>query len=224
MSLLYYVIDTETTGLKAGYNEMTEIGIIRYTDRVQLWRQIKCEYPERANFDALAITKKTMADLEKGHDNDKIVEECERFFAEDGATPAHRCIVAHNAPFDKRFLHALWEKNGKQFPANIWLDTIAMTKEYAKNAGLLVKAAKGEKRQSFALHAACDMVEIKKISEAHNAKVDSRNTYLLFRNLMEEKKVDHLRLLKTEVHNPNLVPGAGDDNDGGLDPSLLDFE
>jgi len=222
MSLLYYVIDTETTGLKAGYNEMTEIGIIRYTDRVQLWRQIKCEYPERANFDALAITKKTMADLEKGYSNQQVVEECEKFFAEDGATPAHRCIVAHNAPFDRRFLHALWAQNGKAFPANLWLDSIGLTKEYAKKAGLLVKAAKGEKRQSFALHAACDIVGIKKISEAHNAKVDSRNTYLLYRNLLEEKQVDHLPYIKTEVHYPNLAPPAGDE-EGGLDPSLLDI-
>lgn len=226
MSLLYYVIDTETTGLKAGYNEMTEIGIIRYTDRVQLWRQIKCEYPERANFDALKITKKTMADLDKGHENDKVVEECERFFAEDGATPGHRVIVAHNAPFDRRFLHALWERNGKQFPANIWLDTIAMTKKYIETVDPstipIVKTATG--KTSTQLHACCDMVGIKKISEAHNAKVDSRNTYLLFRNLLEEKKVDHLRMLKTEVHALKAPPPPGDDNEGGLDPALLDFE
>ena len=63
----YYIIDTETTGLKAGYHEMTEIGIIRCTDRVQLWRQIKCINPERASFDALAITKKTLSDIERGY-------------------------------------------------------------------------------------------------------------------------------------------------------------
>ena len=59
--LKFYVIDTETTGLKSGYHEMTEIGIIRCEDRVQLWRQIKCVYPERANIDALMITKKTLS-------------------------------------------------------------------------------------------------------------------------------------------------------------------
>ena len=57
----YYVIDTETTGLKSNYHEMTEIGIIRCSDRVQLWRQIKCFYPERASLDALEITKKKLA-------------------------------------------------------------------------------------------------------------------------------------------------------------------
>ncbi len=223
MSLLYYVIDTETTGLKANYNEMTEIGIIRCTDRVQLWRQIKCEYPERANFDALAITKKSMADLERGHLNSSVVEECEKFFAEDGATPGHRCIVAHNAPFDRKFLHALWEQNGKSFPANLWLDTISLTKDFLKkvdNSTLnIVKTATG--RVSTQLHACCDMVGIKKISEAHNAKVDSRNTYLLWRNLVEEKKIDYLPFIKTEVHT--FTAPTSTDDDGGLDPSLLDL-
>ena len=217
--LHYYIIDTETTGLKQGYHEMTEIGIIRYTDRVQLWRQIKCVYPERANFDALAITKKTMADLERGYDRDAVVAECEKFFNEDGLTPAHRCIVAHNAPFDRKFLHAMWEASGKEFPAHLWVDTMSLTKEFLKNADQsqlnIVKTATG--RVSTQLHACCDMVGIKKISEAHNAKVDSRNTYLLYRNLVEEKKVDYLPFIKTAVHTISTP------SDDGLDPSLLDL-
>lgn len=222
MSLQYYIIDTETTGLKADYHEMTEIGIIRCSDRVQLWRQIKCVYPERANFDALAITKKTMADLERGLDKETLVNECEKFFNEDGLTPAHRCIVAHNAPFDRKFLHALWASCGKSFPANLWLDTMSLTKEYLKNVDPskvnIVKTASG--RVSTQLHACCDMVGIKKISEAHNAKVDSRNTYLLHRNLVEEKKVDYLPFIKTSVHVVNVTPSDGE----CLDPALLDFE
>jgi len=213
MSLFYYVIDTETTGLKSNYHEMTEIGIIRCSDRVQLWRQIKCVYPERANFDALAITKKSLADLEMGHDAASVVQECEKFFAEDGGTPAHRCIVAHNAPFDRKFLHALWEQQGKEFPAHLWLDTMSLTREYAKKNGIV--------KPKVNLHASCDLVGVKKISEAHNAKVDSRNTYLLHRNLTEEKGVDYLPFIKTAIHTMAVVPPT-DDGDG-LDPSLLDI-
>lgn len=208
----YYVIDTETTGLKAGYHEITEIGIIRCQDRVQLWRQVKCIYPERANFDALAITKKTMADLERGVDHPAVVEECEKFFAEDGLTPAHRCIVAHNAPFDRKFLHALWEQLGKEFPAHLWLDTMSLTREYAKQIGLL--------KPKVNLHASCDIAGIKKLSDAHNAKVDSRNTFLLHRDLVENKKVDYLPFLKTVVHTVVTNPV---DEEGGLDPDLLDI-
>lgn len=211
--LHYYVIDTETTGLKAGYHEMTEIGIIRCADRVQLWRQIMCEYPERANFDALAITKKTLADLSNGHNAESVVTECDNFFAEDGAQPAGRVIIAHNCPFDRKFLHALWEKYGKVFPAHLWLDTMSLTREYAKKQGIV--------KPKVNLHASCDLVGIKKISEAHNAKVDSRNTFLLHRNLVEEKNVDVLPFIKTAIHTVNQPVVSSDDE--GLDPSLLDL-
>jgi DNA polymerase III epsilon subunit-like protein len=211
--LKFYIIDTETTGLKADYHEMTEIGIIRVEDRVQLWRQIKAEYPERANFDALAITKKTMADLERGLTRGNVVSECNKFFAEDGGTPAHRCIVAHNAPFDRKFLHALWAQCGESFPANLWLDTMQLTREYAKKIGLV--------KPKVNLHASCDIVGIKKISEAHNAKVDSRNTYLLHRSLIEDKKVDYLPFIKTAIHQ---YSSSNPTDDEGLDLSLLDLE
>ena len=222
MSLLYYVIDTETTGLKSNFHEMTEIGIIRCTDRVQLWRQIKCEYPERANFDALAITKKYLSDLENGCSKEEAVAAAEKFFEEDRASPAHRCIVAHNAAFDRKFLHALWEQCGKSFPAHLWLDTISLTKEFLKTADTsnmnITKTATG--RVSTQLHACCDMVGVKKLSESHNAKVDSRNTYLLWKHLTQEKNLDYLPFIKTEVHVVNPPPA---DDVEGLDPSLLDI-
>jgi DNA polymerase III epsilon subunit-like protein len=209
--LQYYVIDTETNGLKANYHEMVEIGIIRATDRVQLWRNIKCQSPERSNFDALAITKKTLADLERGYSREEVVAECEKFFAEDGLTPAHRCIVGHNIfTFDKRFLFALWESVGKEFPATLWLDTIPMTKQYAKDIGLI--------KPRVNLHAACDIVGVKKLSDSHNAKVDSRNTYLLWKNLVEDKKIDHLPFVKTAEHKIT-APSVEE----GLDPALLDL-
>jgi DNA polymerase III epsilon subunit-like protein len=209
--LQYYVIDTETNGLKANYHEMVEIGIIRATDRVQLWRNIKCQSPERSSFDALAITKKTLADLERGYSREEVVAECEKFFAEDGLTPAHRCIVGHNIfTFDKRFLFALWESVGKEFPATLWLDTIPMTKQYAKDIGLI--------KPRVNLHAACDIVGVKKLSDSHNAKVDSRNTYLLWKNLVEDKKIDHLPFVKTAEHKIT-APSVEE----GLDPALLDL-
>lgn len=202
MALHYYIIDTETTGLKAGHHEMTEIGIIRCTDRVQLHKKIKCEYPERASFDALKITGKTMADLEFGSSRDEIVKISNEFFAADGAEAAGRCIVAHNAPFDRKFLHALWESVGLEFPATLWLDTIALTNEFVKKSDIntlnVTKTATG--RVSKNLHAACDLVGIKKLSEAHNAKVDSRNTYLLWKKLMDDG-IDYLPHIKTFPHS-----------------------
>lgn len=202
MALHYYIIDTETTGLKADHHEMTEIGIVRCTDRFQVHRKIKCEYPERANFDALKITGKTLADLEIGDSRKEAVELAMKFFEEDGATPAGRCIVAHNAPFDRKFLHALWASCGLEFPAHLWLDSISLTKDYIKKVGeanlpTIVRTPTG--KVSTNLHAACDMVGIKKFSAAHNAKVDSRNTYLLWKKLMDDG-IDYLPHIKTFPH------------------------
>lgn len=201
MSLHYYIIDVETTGLKANFHEMTEIGVIRCTDRVQLHRKIKCEYPERASFDALKITGKTLADLEHGFCKEDVVREVEKFMSEDQQQANARCIVAHNGQFDRKFLHALWASCGRQFPAALWLDTMAMTKEFVKKADVtqleIKKTATG--KISYNLHAACDIVGIKKLSEAHNAKVDSRNTYLLWKKLVDDG-IDHLPLIKSQPH------------------------
>ncbi len=207
--LEFYVIDTETNGLNCAWHTMTEIGIVRAKDKVQIWRNIRCLTPERSSYDALAITKKTLADLDKGFEKADVVAECNRFFDEDGATPGHRVIVCHNAAFDRRFLHALWESEGQDFPAHLWLDTIALTKEYAKSIGLT-----GAK---FNLHAACDIVGINKIADAHNAKVDSRNCFLLHRNLVENKKIDYLPFIKTVVHSCKPVQ-----YDEDIDLSILD--
>ena len=211
--LQYYVIDLETSGLKINYHECTEIGIIRATDRRQLWRNIKCEWPQNASYDALAITKKTLADLEKGFSKEEVVDLCDKFFNEDGLTPDHRCIVGHNIfKFDKRFLFALWESVGKVFPAQLWLDTIPLTKMYAKQIGLV--------KPKVNLHSACDIVGIKKMSEAHNAKVDSINTFLLWKNLVEEKNMDYLPFIKTASHE---IKVSSYSEEQGLDPDLLDL-
>jgi len=209
--LKYYCLDLETNGLKVGYHTVTEIGIIRSSDRVQLCRNIKCETPERSSIDALRVTNKTLADLEKGLSKEEVVAECDKFFNEDGLTPAHRCIVGHNIySFDRRFLHDLWASCGKEFPANLYLDTIPMIKSYAKKIGLV--------KPKVNLHAACDIVGVKKLSEAHNAKTDSRNSYLLWKNLVEDKKLDYLPFIKTAAH---ILDNSSEEE--GLDPSLLDL-
>lgn len=206
----FYILDTETTGLKSNYNEVNEIGIIRFDDKMQIFRNIKCLYPERASYDALKITNKTLSDLNKGFDKEQVVNECEKFFAEDGLNPAHRCIVAHNASFDKKFCQALWQDCGKEFPADLWLDTIQLVKHFATKNNLVDKGFR-----KYALHTSCDLLGVKKISEAHNAKVDSRNTYFLFKKLLDEN-VNYLPFIKNNKHILQ--------SDGRLDVNDLDID
>lgn len=202
MSLSFYIIDTETNGLSVNHHEINEISIIRCEDRVQLTEFIKCEKPENSSFDALKITNKTLADLQKGAPKEEIVEKVNDFFSKDNTSPAARCIIGHNVlSFDKKFLHALWEKTNQSFPAHLWLDTLGLTKAFIKTADMskynTVKTATG--RIATNLHACCDMLGIKKISEAHASKVDSRNTYLLWKKLIDEG-VDYLPHIKTFPH------------------------
>ena len=209
--LVNYIIDLETLGLSSKYHEVCEVSIIRCSDRVQLTEFIKVEYPERANYDALKVCNKTMADLEYGKPRNEVITQIDKFLNEDGLTPAHRCMVAHNSPFDLRFTHAMYESSGKVFPGNLWLCTMALTKAYAKKIGLV--------KPKVNLGASLDICEIKKFAGAHASKVDSRNTYLLWKDLVENKQVDYLSHIKSIPHNYDLPI---QDNNDGLDLSLLD--
>lgn len=188
----YYILDLETTGLNHKVQECTEISIIRASDKLQLTRMIKCDFPERASLDALRITGKSLEDLKRGETKIDVVNKCNDFFAEDGCHPKDRCIVGHNIiNFDKKFLHALWESQGKEFPANLWLDTMQLTKQLYKNKGIKEKAN---------LEASCNFLGIRKNAAAHSARGDSRSTYLLWKKLLESG-VDYLPYLKCYPHN-----------------------
>ena len=200
--LTYYVIDLETTGLIAKHHEITEVSIIRANDRMQLTRMVRCEYPERANLDALLITKKTLADLAVGDEKGAVVERIDRFLNEDGLEPNARCFIGHNIiSFDKKFIHALYEEMDKECPVSLFLDTIHLTQSFLKTADVstlqIKKTATG--RISKKLQDACDMLGIEKIAEAHASKADTRNTYLLWKKLIDIG-VDYLPHIKSFPH------------------------
>lgn len=195
----YYILDTETTGTKADYHEITQISIIRCSDRRQLNKYIKAEFPKRASPDALRYTNRTMADLYKGDDRGEVVEFCNKFFEEDGVAPEFRCIVGHSIwSFDKRFLHAMWASEKKEFPANLWLDTIPYIKEFMKKKGIDSK--------KFNLNYSCEVVGLKPRPGAHNAIVDTQNNYKLWKALTETHQIptistkDGTSLIKRAAH------------------------
>jgi len=192
--LHYYIIDLETTGLNSNYHEITEVSIIRCADKVQLSEMVRCDHPERASYDALRITGKSMEDLKKGISKIEAIEKVDRFLQKDGVTPGHRCFVGHNAiAFDKKFLHQLYSIFNRQCPVDLWMDTMLMVKHFVKTNGIRTKVN---------LHASCDLFGIKKFSTAHSAKSDTRNTYLLWKNLLEVQNMDHLPFIKMAAHIP----------------------
>jgi DNA polymerase III epsilon subunit-like protein len=179
MAINYYILDTETTGTKHGYHEITQIAIIRASDRVQMNKYIKPQFLDRVSPDALTYTGRTMADLEKGGTKEEAVQLCNNFLKEDGADPEDRCIIGHNIfVFDKRFIHYLWGSVGETFPANLWLDTIPYTKAFIKAKGLTSK--------KYSLNIACELVGVTPKEGAHNAVSDTQNNYLLWEALKKE--------------------------------------
>lgn len=197
--IVYYILDTETTGLDKEKHEIVEISIIRCSDLNQLTLMIRAEHPETASARALEVTGKTYSDLNKGESKEHAVSSVDTWFTQDGLTPEHRCIVAHNAPFDQRFVHALWKKVNKKFQANCWLDTKTLAKLWANKQGI-------SKPESLTLEASLKIGGIKPISkDVHTAKGDSRNTYLLWKKAIEAG-VDHLPCIKRVPHE---IEGSG---------------
>lgn len=189
-----YIIDVESSGLNPLYHEMTEISVIRVSDKVQISRNIKCRYPERSSLDSLRITNKTMADLKNGDDSLKVVNDINAFLAQDGATDLERCIIAHNANFDVKFCNAMWQNCGSFFPFRYQLCTWQMSKFFLKKIG--------ETNQKSNLNDICDFFKIKKYANAHSAKTDTRHTYHLYQKLINESYVDILNFIKPFENKP----------------------
>lgn len=189
--LLFYVIDVETTGLSRNH-EITQISIVRCSDRNQLSRNIKALYPERATPEALRITGRTLEDILIGEGREEVVERCNLFFQEDGKTPEFRCVVAHNGSFDRRFCHTLWEEMGHKFPADLWLDTKRLSKQLANKQGII--------KPTLTLEASLKLAGVEAKPGKHNAISDTRNTYLLWKKIIEEHAIDYLPLIENKPH------------------------
>src|SRR5665213_1738249 len=129
MAISFYVLDLETTGLLSTTHEITELSLIRVADRVQLTRQVRVNHPENASYDALKITGKTMNDLKKGISPEQLIRDVDEFLARDGSAKTHRSIIGHNAiNFDLKFIHRLYDNYNKTFQADMWVDTLHMSR------------------------------------------------------------------------------------------------
>lgn len=191
--IIYYCLDLETNGLqwKDNYHEISELSIIRAEDRTQLSRFVKVDRPQNSSVDALRITGKTMDDLSKGISKRDLIEEVEKFVSEDGLTPEHRCLIGHNIiNFDRRFLWQLWSNYSRTFPFSLYLDTMELTRSYAKKMGMI--------RPKVNLTASCDMLGVRKVAGAHDAVSDTRNTFLLWLKL--KNNLDQISYIKKLGH------------------------
>lgn len=196
----YYILDVETTGLKAGYHEVNQISIIRVSDGFQKTANIAVDFPDRASPDALRIQKKRKYELKIGLPRDDVVEEIDAFFEEDDLTPAHRCIVGHSVAFDRRFCHAMWAFSGKEFKADLWLCTKSFTQRWGKKIGPdMIAKSQGQPKAKYGLDMCLKAAGINPKFGAHSATIDTQNTLSLF-NFLMEKKLDYVSIIKRVPH------------------------
>lgn len=202
--LCYYICDLETNGLKVGFHEISECSIIRAKDRVQLSRQVRVDNWKNSSLDALKVTGKTIDDLKQGCSKKQLINDVDEFFSRDELTPAHRVLVGHNIiNFDRKFLHHLWEQHGKEFPVDLYLDTVPFAKRLAVKMGHVKPKVK--------LELAMDLFGLKKFGGLHTARGDTRNTYVLWKHLMDSD-IEYLDLIKQFPHR-KIEPITDEDMD-----------
>lgn len=187
----FYIIDTETNGLRAAFHEITEICCIRVSDRVHLARNIVANHPERSDARALEVTGKTKSDLARGVSQENAISVFEEFISQDGKSPKFRCVIAHQANFDMKFIHALWAQHNKSFPIDMWVDTVPMCRKWVEMQGL--------PKQSVKLALASEMLGAKVVQGVHNAVSDTQNLYFVWKKLIESG-VDYLDFIKLQPH------------------------
>lgn len=193
--MFYYIIDTETTGLSAGFHEVFQISIIRESDRHQISRNIKIDFPERASPEALKVTNKKISELLIGDSKENVINEIEKFLSLDESSSEHRVFVAHNASFDQRFCHALWGSVNKKFPADYWLDTKEISRIWQKKNGI--------QKPELSLSASLIKNGLTALPGQHNAIVDARNAYILYKSA-KDNNIDYLPLIKKKSHNLSI--------------------
>jgi DNA polymerase III epsilon subunit-like protein len=217
--LNYYILDTETLGLNCDFHEINQISVMRVADKEQLTLQIKVKHPNSYNQQALDIQGITPADLLIGVPLEEAVESVDLFLGEDGKTKAHRCIVAHNAPFDRKFVYKAWDTVNKEFQADLWMCTQSFAKRYVQKHRTSEKIAKaqvnggidgikndkqGNIKPKFGLNNFMIGVGLKPKNGAHQAEVDVQNTLELYNWLMNSN-TEHVSLISRVPHKEVIV-------------------
>jgi DNA polymerase III epsilon subunit-like protein len=200
--IIYYVLDTETTGLKVGYHEVNQISVMRLDTGDQITVDIAVAHPERASAQALQVQGKSVLEISSGIKAVAATQKVNEFFNKDGHTPAHRCIVGHNVQFDRKFCWQMWDDCEVVLPADLWLCTKTFAQRYAKKTGAQkIALAQNKPKAKFGLNIFMEGVGLKPKEGAHSAEVDVLNTADLLKFLWDSKMVDYVSLIKRLPHH-----------------------
>ncbi|MGE6487596.1 3'-5' exonuclease [Paenisporosarcina sp. NPDC076898] len=121
----YVVLDFETTGLRAGADQIIQIGAVKYRQHEQVDVMNQLVNPLRAI--SSRITSLTGISNDMVKDEPKIDQVIHQLIEFIGDLP----IVAHNASFDMGFLYAL--DNRIEVPSYTVIDTLKMARKVIVN-------------------------------------------------------------------------------------------
>lgn len=177
----FVAIDTETTGLKPGGNDIIEIAAIKFEN----YRPVNLFHTylkprEAIPADAAAINGITDEIVANAPTFSQIKASLQDFISD---SP----IIAHNAPFDVKFLHVsgldLDNHNGKVY------DTLQLSKNRIKDYG-------DERLENYKLATVCERLNIG-CEKYHTAAADTLACGLLFVDILKAiKEVDNVNDLR----------------------------
>lgn len=162
------VFDTETSGLNSDVDRIIEIAATKLSlpdfktiDKLHLYIRPAFLISEKIT-EITGITNEMLRSHE--YEEDLFVQICE-FFQEEPEV-----LVAHNAPFDIRFLTAMYSRNNKELKPTYVLDTLEMAKD------LIPK----EKTKDYKLGTLAELYGLTEGIQFHSAMDDTHVCSLLF--------------------------------------------
>ena len=170
----YVIIDVETTGLNPDFAEIIELGAIKVldskiADTFQSFVKIDGSVPSNIT-DITGISNKMIQ--ENGRQLTQALYEFITFIGD-------FTLVAHNAPFDMKFLNAGLNKTELKLSGNKVVDTLEMARR-------LVKRLPSYKLSALATHFVFDAKQSESSDlKMHRSLGDCNLVYLLYEKLMD---------------------------------------
>lgn len=190
MSLVIYVIDTETTGVDPEKHDVIEASFWRFSDDTQKTWRLRPFNPNTIEKKALSVNKHKEDDIlhrtEYGRktylEPSDVIQDIEAWMMEDDAAAEDRVFIGHNADFDYRFLQSLWKRCQSEdtFPfGRFVIDTIAIMK--------FIDLCSNRRRKFYNLRGAVKDFGVPRAT-AHSAEGDVKMTGNLVHKILNEVK------------------------------------
>lgn len=188
---IFYVCDTETTGLSATEHDVIELSLYRLGADIEAAQKTWCLKPLNPNNVEPAalringhkiddLTHKTKEGRDRYIDPNVALIEIENWLVEDGFPAEKRCLIGQNISFDKERLENLWIKCGSKdsFPfGRRYMDTMIFA--------LMMDYAEGTFSDNYSLSGLIKKYGIKN-TKAHSAAADVLATKELFEAQMSD--------------------------------------